>query len=122
MISGDCVENSPFICNEYDRKVKYVNYRISNDSLIFVEELADLFISGSNWEMRINELMTKAIQADQVFGLSCVDIPGTIEELKPRFILGDQGISFKVCGHYDTYILISTETLKDVLRWPKMFN
>jgi hypothetical protein len=118
LLEGPCAEATSWKCDEVSPAEAYINYRIIDDSLVRINELSEIFIPGSDWENRIDQLLAEAIQADQVFGLSCVDIPGTIEQLKLRFIVRDHELAFKVCDYRQTTLVIPTVLLKDVLRWP----
>lgn len=122
-LAGLCYVHQDDECTEHymNYKTKYVNYRIDGDSLIEVKTVEDLFLPKSNFETRLNAAIQKAIQADQYYGLACVDMQASIERLKEHFIIDKGVIKLFDCGS-EVFLEVPVTDLNDLLRWKELFD
>lgn len=121
-IKGNCPGRDSTPCLENYEQVNYLNFRISNDSLIEIKQLSELFLPNSGWESRLDAQIAKAIQQDQIFGLSCTDIPAAIKQFKLNFTMIAEGLIFYTCDYQDFHLFVPLDEMKDCLRWPEMFG
>jgi hypothetical protein len=122
-LKGSCFKH-PKYSESSDQIFSYRNYQIKNDSLIPLEQLSDFFVSGSDFEPRLNKLIEEQIQIQQIFGLACGNMEAAVKEFKQNFYWESANrISFVYYEHTEWSKKISLEisSLKDVLK-PEFFE
>jgi hypothetical protein len=120
---GKCFADWENSClSSYDQYGYYSSFYVGKDSLIELKTLSDLFLPNANYESRLDALMEKTIQADQTFGLACVDMKGSIAALKEHFYISKGHICFYECYYSNHPLKVPVSELKDLLRWQDLFE
>lgn len=119
IVRGVCYEQP--LCTESKRQDhSYRNYFIEPTGLVPLV-LSDLFIEGSDYENKLDELLQAAIQRGQLFGTNCPDMPGVVREFKRNFYLAKDCIWFEYYPQ-GKMIRVMYKSLKELLKHPDYFE
>lgn len=109
------VYNSSRITKErggFDEIIVYEQYQFKNGAFETLH-LSELFNEPNDFDASLDGLLTEAIEREQIYGISCTNLPEILLELKAKMIFTSEGLRFITGQNSD--LLLSWETLRPFL-------
>jgi hypothetical protein len=96
----------------YNEIIVYEQYQFK-DGAFDTLYLSELFNEPNDFDATLDRLLTEVIEREQIYGISCTNLPEVLLALKAKMIFTSKGLKFITGQHVD--LVLSWETLHPFL-------